>query len=56
MHIGIVLVQKSAGDVVQLRYGLYSEVQDDVRGDGRAGLLQRRGEGGEDRAYRVGFK
>lgn len=28
--------------VIKWRYGLYSEVQDDVGGDGRAGVLQGR--------------
>lgn len=41
-------------NMLQLSHGLYKEVQDDFRGDGSAGVLQRAGKSSADGARRVG--
>lgn len=40
--------------MLQLSYGLCKKIQDFIGGDGRAGVLQGRGEGGKNCARGVG--
>ena len=41
--------------MLQLRYGLYTEVQDGLWGDGSAGVLQRAGKSGANGALGLGI-
>ncbi len=44
----------NAVDMLQLRYGIYQEVQNDIGGDWSAGVLQGRESGSADGARGVG--